>query len=212
MSTTPNFDRVARAYRWCEYLALGPLLERTRSHHLAALGTAQRVLVLGDGDGRFTEALLAAYPALDVQAVDLSARMLELLHRRCPAATLHRADARSTLPAGPFDLIVTHFFLDCLTQPELDSLVARVDERVDLRVASGALWLVSEFRVPAGWLSLPARAYVRTLYLAFRLLTGLRTTRVPDYPASLERAGWQLVEAHRKLGGMLTSELWRKAG
>ena len=206
--TRPNFDRIARAYRWLEYLTLGPILERTRLEHLPALAQARQALILGDGDGRFTAALLARYPALTAEAVDLSPRMLALLSRRAasPRLRTHQADAREFIPQQPPDLIVTHFLLDCLTQPEVD----RLTTRLAASLPPGALWLVSEFRIPAGPLHWPARLYVRLLYLAFRILTGLRVNRLPDHVSALHKAGLHPVRYRARLAGLLTTELWQR--
>ena len=207
-ANSPNFDRIARAYRWLEYLTLGPILERTRLEHLPALAQARHALILGDGDGRFTAALLARYPALCAEAVDLSPRMLTLLHRRAagPRLRLHQADVRAFRPQQPPDLIVTHFLLDCLTQPEVDHLTTRLAASL----SPGGLWLISEFRIPNGLLHWPARIYVRLLYLAFRILTGLRVTRLPDHARALSYAGLHLVRSRTRLLGLLTTELWQR--
>ena len=217
-----NFDTIARPYRLLEYLTFGSALHRTRTHFLPQLAPFHRALVLGDGDGRFTAAMLAAHPHLHADAVDISPVMLALLTNRVrrvhpTAATRLQtlcADARqfdpsTLLPSGAhYDLIVTHFFLDCLTQPELDALVRRVKSFL----APGAAWVVSDFRIPAGPLRLPARTLVRGLYAGFRLLTGLRTTRLPDHAASLRATGLHLTAHHYVLGGILTTELWRRDG
>ena len=204
MNAAPNFDRIARLYRWAEYLTLGPILHRTRLHHLAALAARQRVLILGDGDGRFTAALLHRYPHLQVHAVDLSPAMLSLLQARSPTVHTHLLDARIRLPEGPYDLVITHFFLDCLTQAELESLLTRVLPTL----TPGALWLISEFRTAPGPFHWPARLYIRGLYLAFRILTGLQTTRVPDYATPMRAQGFCPIAIHHKLAGILTTELW----
>ncbi len=141
--------------------------------------------------------------------------MLRLLRERCerlaPKAgarlQTHQTDALAYLtePApGIYDLAVTHFFLDCLTQPEVDTLAAAVSQRL----ASGAVWLVSEFRIPPGIMRLPAKSLVRGLYLAFRILTGLRADRLPDHAAALRRAGLTRIAQHGSLFGILTTELW----
>jgi len=210
MTQPPNFDRVARPYRWLEYLALGPLLERTRNHHLPRLRHRSRALILGDGDGRFTARLLAACPQMRADAVDASTTMLRLLEARCGPHTArlatHRADVREFQPMVTRDLIVTHFFLDCLTQAEVDALVTRIAATT----APGTLWLVSDFSIPAGPLGWVARAYVRMLYLAFRLLTGLRVTRLPDHGSALHCSGFTRIAEHRRLFGILTTELWQR--
>jgi len=211
----PNFDRVARIYRWAEYLSLGPLLTRTRNHFLPQLTACRRALVLGDGDGRFLARLLQQNPNLHALAVDTSARMLHLLRQRClrtaPRASERlRTDQASALeitPSPETDLIVTHFFLDCLPQSEVEALA----QRLAAQVPAGALWLISDFAIPAAPLLRPLAAlYIRALYLAFRVLTGLRTTRLPDPQAALARAGFQRIARHTLLCGLLYTELWQR--
>ncbi len=210
----PNYDILARPYQWLEYLTLGHTLERTRLHYLPAVLHQQHALILGDGDGRFLAQLLAQNPTLQADAVDTSAAMLQLLRQRCEAASptaatrlrTHQANALTFTPPTQqkYDLIVTHFFLDCLTQPELDTLVARITPTL----APGALWLLSDFRIPIGPLRLPAKLFVRSLYLAFRILTGLRTTHLPDHATPLASAGLTRIACHHLLSGILTTELW----
>lgn len=206
----PDFDAIARAYRWLEYGFLGRLLERTRECHLACLSECRQALVLGDGDGRFTARLLVAAPKVRVEAVDLSSAMLALLQQCCTVSQDRlrtcRQDARTYTPDSEADLVVTHFFLDCLTQQEVEVLVARLTPQL----AANALWLVSEFRIPSGALRWPAWLYVRTLYVAFRLLTGLRITCLPNHAPALERCGYARVAVRQHLFGMLTSELWQR--
>ncbi len=207
-----NFDRVARLYRWGEYLTLGPLLKRTREHFLPQLRGAGNALVLGDGDGRFAAALLRQNPALSVHAVDSSAAMLHLLRTRSlrdgTAARLrtthgsvHGIHAETTT-----DLLVTHFFLDCLTQDEIAALA----NGLACQVRPGCLWVLSEFGLPQRWPLRPlAAAYIRLLYLAFRLLTGLRPNRLPDPGHALGAAGFERLARHERLGGLLYAELWQ---
>ncbi len=213
-TSPPNFDRLAPHYRWLERLTCGPVLQRTRTHHLPDLADRRYALILGDGDGRFTAALLARNRAVCVHAVDTSLSMLHLLHRNSTRATasafarlrITHADALTTPTISGTDLIVTHFFLDCLTQPQLEALIARLAPTL----APGALWLISDFRIPRGLLHLPARLLVRALYLAFRLFTGLRVTRLPDPSSALLAAGFTLLAAHRPFMGLLTTELWQR--
>lgn len=207
--TQPNFDTIARPYRWLEYLTLGKALENCRFHFLSELLDQKRALILGDGDGRFTAQLLAANATIHVTAVDISAAMLTLLRKRCAANSArletHQTSALTVPLHAPYDLVVTHFFLDCLTQSELESLITRVTPAL----APGALWLISDFHIPSGSMRLPAQAYVRSLYLAFRILTGLRTTHLPDHATSLTQAGFARIARHRSLTGLLTSEMWQ---
>lgn len=213
--TEPNFNRIARAYRALEYLTLGPALQRCRTHYLPSLHICKHALVLGDGDGRFLARLLTQNSQLHADAIDTSSTMLQLLRKNCEAASptahtrleTHHTSALTFAPATQFDLVVTHFFLDCLSQPELDSLIARITPAL----TANAFWLVSDFRIPAGRMRLPALVLIRSLYLAFRILTGLRTTHLPDHAAPLTRAGLVRIAQYHSLAGLLTTELWQAA-
>ncbi len=212
-STDPDFNLIARPYRWLEYLTLGTALEHCRNYYLPQLHNRDHALVLGDGDGRFLAQLLKQNQHLRADAVDISATMLQLLSKRCEGATpnttnrlrTHNAYALTLPLEGPYDLVVTHFFLDCLTQPDLNALITRIAPTL----TPGALWLISDFRIPPGPMRLPARLLVRSLYLAFRLLTGLRTTRLPDHATPLMQAGLTRISAQHRLAGLLTTELWQ---
>ena len=212
-----HFDRVAALYQPGEYLTFGPLLEHCRFSFIPDLAAARRALVLGDGDGRFLARLLAAASALRAHAVDASPAMLR---RLCSRAARLSAAARLTttcadirtfsLPAPEpnqeYDLVATHFFLDCLTPQETDALLARLRPHL----APGALWVVSEFDIPPGPLRAAlCRLIVAALYAAFRTLTGLRIRQIPPWRDSLARAGFVPRASRSWLGGLLVSELWQ---
>ncbi len=207
--STANFDRIARLYRWMEYVSLGPSLQQTRTHFLPLLQDQRRAVLLGDGDGRFLARLLQQNPTLQAEAVDCSGAMLRLLRARTGEDGRVRTYQQCALefcPHVPPDLVVTHFFLDCLRQVEVESLAARFAATM----APGAIWLVSEFRIPAGPFRVPAWLYIRLLYGWFRVLTGMTTSRLPDHAAALSHAGLIRVAQRVRLLGLLSSELWQK--
>lgn len=216
-AATPNFDRLAWVYRWMEACTFGPWLGWCRCAFLPEMAQAGRALTFGDGDGRFTAKLLAANPVVHVDAVDGSPKMLQALRRRAGGhgnrLRTEVADARAWLCHGdaerPYDLVYTHFFLDCLTGEDVRGLAARVRPLL----ADDGLWVVSEFAVPPGWFGrLVARPVVGFLYWAFGLLTGLRIRRLPDYAAALRAAGFTLKQRRSRLLGLLVSEIWMAAG
>lgn len=207
---TANFDRVARVYRWAEYVALGTLLQRTRMHFLPQVASRKRALLFGDGDGRFLAELLSRNVELQATAVDSSKRMLHLLSARCKPYTnrlntVHGA-AQCVVPDSDTDLIVSHFFLDCLTQGDVSTLT----QRIARALRPGAAWLLSDFAVPdVPWLRRPAALYIRLLYLVFRVSTGLRVSHLPDIQGAMHIAGFRRVGRHTSLFGILYTELWQ---
>jgi trans-aconitate methyltransferase len=215
MNPAPNFNSLAHLYRWLEYLSFGPFLWRCRIHFLPQLTHCRRALILGDGDGRFTARLLRANSNIEITAIDASPRMIEALQQ---AAAPHQdrlttqvADIRTWQPTQPnrYDLIVTHFFLDCLNTGEIADLTSRLTPYL----APNALWLVSEFAVPPTHYGRTIAApLVAFLYRAFRLITNLRLKSLPDHSQALAAAGWTLriLQAqHTHLNGLLISQLWQ---
>jgi SAM-dependent methyltransferase len=212
-----NFDLVAAPYRWLEYASFGPYLQRCRRKQLAHLGNKQRALLLGDGDGRFLARLLKANPELTADVVDSSRSMLRVLEQRIwrmgdqarQRIRLHHADVLSWTPTGSYDLVVSHFFLDCFFPRQLEHLFDRLAPHLD----RPAHWVVSEFCIlreaPGSYLS---ACLVGLLYRSFGLLTGLTVRDLPDHAALLRSRGLGLARQDTFLGGLLQSQLWSFPG
>jgi ubiquinone/menaquinone biosynthesis C-methylase UbiE len=211
-----NCDSIARVYCWIEYAAFGPLLQSTRVHWLEELEGARRVLLLGDGDGRFLARFAARYPSAEVHYIDSSARMLDLARKRIGETALANLDritftqgnALSTALSGQqYDLVVSHFFLDCFDEPGLSQLAAHIGPNL----APLATWVVSDFREPSHGLMAPLfRLYLRLMFLFFRYISGLETRRLADYSVVLEGLGFGRSKSAAKLGGFVFSETWSK--
>jgi ubiquinone/menaquinone biosynthesis C-methylase UbiE len=198
-----NCDRIARWYRWLEYLGFGRALERRRFAFLTDVADGRRILVLGDGDGRFLARLVQQNQSASIDYVDLSGKMLALARSRAGTerVTYHHADALMIpLPATTYDLIVTHFFLDCLNEAD----AALLAEKLAAAAQPGARWIVSEFRDRSAWTS----AIVSMLYFFFRITTGLRTRKLIDHHKIFVRKGLCLLRDETSVGGLLASELW----
>jgi SAM-dependent methyltransferase len=207
---TPDFDRLAHVYRWMEWLSFGPFLSRCRCAFLQSLENCRSALILGDGDGRFTARLLDENPHISIDAVDVSAAMIGELRRRAGSNArlqVHISDARVFKPLRrDYHLVVTHFFLDCLTTEEVELLARRLRNHAH----RNAVWVVSEFSVPPGWYGRAiAQPLINVLYWAFGWLTGLRVRSLPHHRFALAQAGWSLERERRSLGGLLVSELWQ---
>jgi ubiquinone/menaquinone biosynthesis C-methylase UbiE len=212
-----NCDRIARWYRWLEYAAFGRALEQTRLEYLDETASARHSLVLGDGDGRFLAALASRNERSEIDAVDLSREMIRLADGRLKRAgtcspqrvRLHHADAlKCQLPAGRYDLIATHFFLDCFAPDETCKLISQIARAA----APDAKWLVSEFRHPeSGFGRYRAGLMIWASYLFFRFATGLRTKTLPDYSRALVANGFRRCSYRMRSNGMLIAELWERA-
>lgn len=204
-----NFDGIAQHYYWMERLSFGSTLQRCRTRFIPQLSHLESVLIVGEGDGRFLEALLKQNKTVKADVVDGSAAMLKLTTKRVEkdaqrVKTFH-VNALAFEPSQKYDAIITHFFLDCLTQDQLNCLVRRYVQFLK----PGACWIVSDFFIPQGPLRPFAKLLVRFLYAAFRVLTKLRITKLPNYEQAMLEAG--LVRRERKIFfcGILMTEHWQ---
>jgi SAM-dependent methyltransferase len=214
--TPPRFDRLAPHYEWIEKLTYGGLLQWCRTAFLGELGPVAWVLVLGEGNGRFLKAFLETNTTAMVDVVEASPAMVELAKRRIsilPGA-LERvnwiiADARRFEPTHEaYDLVVTNFFLDCFPPIVLSSLV----ECLALGLRPGGRWLVGDFRCPPRGLfrKLASQAVLRLMYAAFTLVTRIPAARLTDPAPSLSACGLEMIAERSRLGGFLSSRLWRR--
>ena len=203
-----NCDSIARAYRWLEYFGFGRELERRRFRFLAEIVGSHQALVLGEGDGRFLARFREECPA-KIDCVDISRGMLRLAYQRAGEDRIRHihSDARTlALPRAGYDLVVTHFFLDCFNVDDLE----RVVKRIAVAAVPEAKWLVSEFRQPQyGWRAAWAWLWLRGLYCFFGLTTGLRTRRLTDHHPLLAQNGFRIERQETSWFGLLASELWR---
>jgi ubiquinone/menaquinone biosynthesis C-methylase UbiE len=209
-----NCDRIANVYRWIEYAVFGGALQRRRTAFLGDVSQSRKVLALGDGDGRALVRLLACAPRAHITYVDASAQMLRLARDRVAAqgtasdmqriVFLH-ADARAlNLEERVYDLIVTHFFLDCFHEQDLRLVV----EKIARAAAPEAHWIVSEFR-PAHRF---AKILIPIMYAFFAYAANLQTRRLVDHHPHLLTEHFQMARAQYALGGLLASELWVRPG
>jgi ubiquinone/menaquinone biosynthesis C-methylase UbiE len=213
--TGGGFDRVAGVYRLLEHLAFGRTLQRARTAHLDTLRACRDVLVVGDGDGRCLEAIVAMAPDARVTAVDASAAMLARARHRVIAAgaadrvTFQHADVRRVVwPDAGYDAVVTMFVLDCFTPRDVDAIVAALARGV----RPDGIWLFADFVLPErGWRRLHARFVVGLLYAFFRWTTGIEARELPPSEAAIAAQGFSPAERCDYRGGLIRSVRFRRA-
>jgi ubiquinone/menaquinone biosynthesis C-methylase UbiE len=206
-----SFDAVAPWYRTLETIAFGRSLQRARVACLPEIGTCQRALIVGEGNGRFLGELLRAQPAAEVHCVDASERMLALARQRIGdganrVSFLQRDITTWTPPEQHYDLIVTHFFLDCFPRDQLAGVV----ENLARAATNEALWLVADFNVPPGrFARWRAGLWLAGMYRFFRVTAGVEANELADPSPFLGKVGLALGSQYFFRSGLIKSELWR---
>jgi len=213
-----SFDAIAPWYRTIETIAFGNALQRARVACLDEIGSPRRVLILGEGNGRFLCELLRKHPGIEVHCVDASGRMIDLARRRlegmAPTAVgrvqfLHRDITSWNPDSDGYDVIVTHFFLDCFPADNLSAVVTKLSRAA----TADALWLLTDFSIPAHPKGrLAARIWLAAMYLFFRVVARIEARELIDPAPFLSREQFRLINQHLSRRGMLKSQLWRRPG
>ena len=207
-----SFDAVAPWYRTLETIAFGQALQLARVACLAEMSAPRRALIVGEGNGRFLCQLLRAHPALEVDCVDSSKRMLELAQERIgPDANRVRFAQRDisswTPTADHYNLIVTHFLFDCFPADR----VAKIISSLSPAATDDAIWLLADFRIPEQrFARLRARIWLAAMYGFFRMVARIDATKLVDPSPFLRSHGFTLQRQFLFRHGLLKSELWRR--
>src|SRR4029077_4957980 len=107
---------------------------------------------------------------------------------------------------GSYDLVVTHFFLDCFDENELEQIVPKIAAIL----APGGIWLVADFAIPErGPGKIWARFLIPIMYTFFGISAGLQTRRLIDPTGRLVACGLNCDPRSMSLGGIVKSDLWR---
>lgn len=189
---------LARFYETIEKVVFRSALQDARCAFIGELAqrnsiTSIKVLTVGDGDGRFSQALLKACPNIHLEAIepDPAMRAQALLH--CPALQFTILET-----ASPCDVVTLNFVLDLFTEEDAHEFLTSLPEHRQV--------IVSDF-YPNSFLT---RAFTRFMYLCFRFTTGLKTTKVPPIHKILTSHGYQLTEEKTQWLGFIRSQHWKK--
>jgi ubiquinone/menaquinone biosynthesis C-methylase UbiE len=210
-----SFDLLAPHYRWMEAILAGGKLQRCRVHWLQSVRDCRRVLLVGEGNGRFLEVCAQTMPGARFTVVDASAEMLKQAERRWIAAGGNSTRAiflQATLPGlkmpeRAFDLVVTNCFLDCFTAEQLEQVVGEIAACA----TDSARWIVTDFAVPErGFARWRAKAVLHAAYTFFRLTTKISAHEICPPDPFLEKAGFKLNARIEANAGLLYSALWQR--
>ncbi len=193
-----NYDRLASVYAFSEYLTFGSQLVKCREAWLAEVRTCQNILLLGDGDGRFSTRLLEGTSTTQLVSLDASLSMLTVARNRRKKreasddriTNLHCDILQWSAPPHKFDAVVAQFFFDSFDQETLKKIVAKLKTTLE---PTGRL-VVSEFNIPKDTRigNLRGRFTLGILYPLFKLITKLQTRQLADYRSLLMNQGFHL--------------------
>lgn len=211
-----SFDALAPWYRTLEWVAFGEELQHCRSACLGEIAVPRRALIVGEGNGRFLCELLRLHPTVEVDCLDASQRMLQLARKRVEHELPDRAGCVRYLhldieswdaPEHRYDLLVTHFVLDCFPEAAL----TRIIRKLARAATDEANWLLADFCIPRfGIARLRAGVWLAAMYAFFRITARIQASWLIDPTLFLQTERFALTRQQSFQRGMLQSEMWRR--
>ena len=208
---------VAAIIRWLEQCAQPWLLIFDNADDLSLIPSY--LPSRGNGSILLTtraNAVGALASSVEVDCLDASERMLQLARERVEQTWPDRAahvrflhdDITSWIPLeNHYDLIVTHFVLDCFREPELRLIV----QKLAGAATQTGTWLLADFRVPSGGFArLRARVWLALMYGFFRVTARIEANELIDPAPCMQSQGFTLAMQHQFKSEMLKSESWRR--
>ena len=208
------FDKLAPWYHFLETISFGNQLQQCRISQLAELNAVKNVLILGDGNGRFLESLLKSTNNSEIESLDISRNMIELANTRITSLPnsskvifIHSDVFDWDFPKFKYDLVVTNFFLDCFTYPELTNLI----EKVSLSLKPEGKLIYGDFNVPNSFCKKTLTSLLLFgMYLFFRIFTRISANSLHDTTSLLIENKFILKNEKYYLCYFLKSQLWIK--
>jgi hypothetical protein len=146
------------------------------------------------------------HPNVPVDCIEASARMIAG-ERAQARRDFIQADISKWRYRKFYDLIVTHFLLDCFSEETLPPLIDRLAEAA----TAEARWLIADFcHPPGGWRRLRARVLIGLMYFFFRAVAGIEAHHLVDYRQLLRAQGFERTDEKILPNEMICSELWRR--
>jgi ubiquinone/menaquinone biosynthesis C-methylase UbiE len=206
--TGAKFDLVAPIYPVLERLVFGSHLDEARQAFFDEVLEADRILLVGEGNGRFLKSLIARKRAGCVRVVEKSGVMIHLAKDRAGESKdigleFVEADFRLYQAEQEFDCAVTHFFLDQFNPPSQLQII----EKLAGFVAKGGTWINVDF---APSRTLRGHILMWLQYAFFRVASRIEAGRCFDESAIATRAGWIIAETASYLGGLVVARRYQK--
>lgn len=214
-----EFSRTARYYHLLEDIFIGRALQKTRVAQLQGRPVdpvQARFLIVGEGNGRFLEALMLQYPDLHVTIVDESESMLNRAKARLERMSqvnrnleFHAADIKDLdLPKGAFTHIVTNFFFSNFLEDEVSSICRKLEGAA----CEEAEWWLGDFTIPpSGLKALRAKLWLNLLYAFFGATAGVSTRALPEIAHHIKSHGFVCIASQAFSGSMLQSSVFRRS-
>lgn len=206
--TVNTYNRIAWIYDPISRWLLGKHYTLSKFCYLDRVGRGKRVLILGGGTGENLREIVDRIGEQgSVYYVEASKSMIRMAKNRFQGKIptnikfVHSTDFSQFSHIQP-DVILTQYFLDVLSDAELEELFEGLNETT----ATDTEWIFTDFyAVPK------KRWLIKAMIRLFRIVVGHPRKDLPDYAYFFERWGLKEKEACSFMDGFIQAKVYKKA-
>lgn len=170
-----RFDRVAPFYDKMAGLVFGNKLIQAQECNLDTITGYSDVLVLGGGTGKWLTKLLKRNSSCMIWYVEASKEMIVQAKKNLDFTDriIFIHGTHENIPEQKFDIVITHFFVDMFTEPELNSITQQIYNHLK----KDGQWFVADFVNEKYWHGVLLKA----MYLFFNWTGALDLKVLPNW-------------------------------
>ena len=208
MKKSVDFSVLAPIYDLLGSVVFMGALHKSQVELIQHIPNSEKVLILGGGTGKFLVDLLKANSFKSVTYVDVSPGMISKAKKK-----LKRLDTGTEvnficggledIPVEKYDLICTHYFLDCFEEGALSSVMLHLKSYMK---ADGK-WHFSDFYLDETSSFLRKR-FVSFLYWFFRISCGLKVRSLADFTKAFKEINFKLEREKYFKKGLLRTAIY----
>ena len=189
-------------------MVFGLRLNEARQAFFEEVLGADRVLLVGEGNGRFLKSLFRRKRVGSVKVVEKSNAMIRLMKNRVGRPTkvgleFIEADFLRCRLEKEFDCVVTHFFLDLFNPPAQLAVINKLGE---ITTGNGT-WINVDFTSPR---TLAGRVLMWLQYTFFRIVCRIEARRCFDVSTMAVQNGWVVAASRKFLGGFVVARRYKR--
>lgn len=205
-----NYDMIARIYDPLSRLVFRKSQLKAQTDQLKYVSSGNNLLIAGGGTGWILEELSKLYPVgLKITYLEISAEMIRMARKRNTGENeviyVH-AGAANFEADCKFDVILTGFLFDNFQAAE----AMQVFRQFDKMIAPEGYWLFTDFQSDISKQKWWQKILLRTMYIFFNLVSGVKAKKVPDLFHSFQNAGYQIVNSETYYKGFIQAVSFQK--
>lgn len=181
MKKNVDFSILSSIYDFLGSIVFFGALHRSQVYFIDQLKKPDRALIIGGGTGRFLVDLLKSEKVKNITYVDISQGMIARAKKKVSALGKENqvefiCGGVDAVPDRQYDLICTHYFLDCFEEEKLCLILSKLRGLL----SKEGEWYFTDFYLDESSSFIKTK-FVGFLYFFFRILCGLKVKILPDF-------------------------------